>query len=278
MKRVTSIALSFEKTDFGPVLFGGDLEGGIRLISELGFPAVEISIRDPGLVDRRWLHRLLSETGISISGIATGQAYYNDGLSLTDLKPERRRVCFDRLKHQVDLVAEFGGCLIVGGIRGVLSRDPGEREMQEEAFYSGFRELADFARKVGVTIALEPINRYETNMINTVSEGLDALARLGCDNVGLLVDTFHMNIEEPRIADSIRRAGRAVVYVHIADSNRWAPGFGHTDFGEVLAALDEIGYEGPISAEILPCPTAEEAAMAVARFWKERSTGGARRT
>lgn len=271
MKRIKSIAVSLEKTGFGPVLFGGNLERGVRLARDLGFSAVELSIRDPSRVDRCWLRRLLTETGVSVSGIATGQSYYSDGLSLTDFEPEKRKTCLSRLKGQVDLAAEFGALVIIGGIRGILAESPKDRRIQEEAFYNSLLGLADYARKAGVTLVIEPINRYETNMINTVSEGLIALTRLGQKNIALLVDTFHMNIEEPCIAESIRKAGRVVAYVHIADSNRWAPGFGHIDFSEILAALDEIGYDGPISAEVLPRPTPEEAIRAVAKFWESQS-------
>lgn len=274
MKPLTSVALSFEKTSFAPVLFGGDLERGVRLAGELGFASVEVSVRDSEVIDHEWLRRLLADGGVSLCGIATGQGYYNDGLSLTDPDPRTRGLCVSRLKGHIDLASEFGAKVIIGGIRGTLSKDGVVRELQEEAFYDGVRLLADYAAGAGITLAVEPINRYETNMINTVEEGLQAVARVALDNVGLLLDTFHMNIEEPEISHSIRTAGRMVVYVHIADSNRWAPGFGHIRFAEIMTALDQVGYDGPISAEVLPLPTDEEAARAVAGFWEEASIGG----
>lgn len=268
MKRPVGVSLSFEKTGFGPVLFSGELERGIRFVSSLGFPRIEISIRDPNEIDRQQLRQLLAETGLSLSGIATGQAYYNDGLSLVDSDPMKRSKCLERLKAQINLASTFGATVIVGGIRGVLSRNPAESETQKTTFYADLEELADYASKVGVNLVIEPINRYETNFINTVSEGLDTISRLGRDNVGLLIDTFHMNIEEPRFRDSILMAGEKVTYVHIADSNRLAPGHGHVDFTEVFEALGEIGYDGPILAEVLPCPTDEDAARAVMAFWE----------
>lgn len=269
MRHSVGVSLSFERTDFGPVLFGGELERGMRFVSELGFPCIEISIRDPNEIDRQRLLHLMAETGLSLSGIATGQAYYNDGLSLIDSDPRKRSICLERLKAHIDLASTFGATIIVGGIRGVLSRDSAERETQKTTFYADLEELVDYASKVGVNLAIEPINRYETNFINTVSEGLDIISRLGRDNVGLLIDTFHMNIEEPRFRDSIHMAGKRVTYVHIADSNRLAPGRGHVDFAEVFEALGEIGYDGPIVAEVLPHPTHEDAARDVMQFWKK---------
>lgn len=266
MRHSVGVSLSFERTDFGPVLFGGELERGIRFVSKLGFPCVEISIRDPNEIDRQRLLHLLGETGLSLSGIATGQAYYNDGLSLVDSDPRKRLECLDRLKAQIHLASTFGATVIIGGIRGVLSRDPAESETQKTTFYKDLEELADYASKVRVNLAIEPINRYETNFINTVSEGLDTITRLGRDNVGLLIDTFHMNIEEPRFRNSILMAGQRITYVHVADSNRLAPGYGHVDFIEVFEALREIGYKGPIVAEVLPRPTHEDAARDVMEF------------
>jgi sugar phosphate isomerase/epimerase len=266
--RKAAIALSLEQTGFAPVLFGGEVERGVRFVAGLGLPAVELSIRDPDAVNRSWLKGVLAENGLSLTGIATGQAYYNDGLSLTAPDEARRTAAFARLKRQVELASELGAAVIVGGIRGALPDDPVEQARLEETFYAGLQDLADYARSHGVSLALEPINRYETNLINTVGEGLEALARVGRKNFGLLLDTFHMNIEEPGLGDSIRTAGQAAVYVHVADSNRWAPGKGHLPFGEVWEALDAIGYQGPVSAEILPRPTSEEAARTAAGFLK----------
>ncbi len=269
-----SIALSFERTSFGPVLFGGDIERGLGVVSRLGFSRVELSVRDPQAIDRQWLRRLLDENRLAVSGIATGQAHYTDGLSLVDLDPKRRSMCLDRLKAQIDLAAELGAQVIIGGIRGVLSMDPAERKKQEAAFLAGLHGVSEYGHRVGVSLALEPINRYETNLVNTVRDGLEVLRQVNAPNMGLLVDTFHMNIEEPDICGSVRTAGEKMCYVHVADSNRWAPGCGHTDFCKVLSTLDEIQFGGPISAEVLPRPTDEEAARAVARFWSTRKSEG----
>ena len=101
---------------------------------------------------------------------------------------------------------------------------------------------------------LEPINRYETNVINTVEQGLEFIERTGLGSLKLLPDTFHMNIEERSLENSIRMAGDKLGSLHLADSNRWAPGMGHLDFKGVLSALQEIGYQGPLGVEVLPEP------------------------
>jgi sugar phosphate isomerase/epimerase len=97
-------------------------------------------------------------------------------------------------------------------------------------------------------------------VVNTVTEGLELLTEVDAANLGMLLDTFHMNIEEPALEASIRRASERMFHVHVADSNRWHPGAGHIDFKRVVDVLQKIRYAGFISAEILPLPDADTAA------------------
>jgi sugar phosphate isomerase/epimerase len=106
----------------------------------------------------------------------------------------------------------------------------------------------------------EPLNRYETNLFHRVGETLDFLAPLRTQNVKLLGDLFHMNLEEADLAAAVRQAGAKLGHVHFADSNRQAAGFGHTDFAPIAEALRQISYHGYASAEILPLPDADTAA------------------
>ena len=109
--------------------------------------------------------------------------------------------------------------------------------------------------------ALEPLNRYETDLVHTVAEGLDLLRRVGADNLGLLLDTFHMNIEEPVIEDGIRACGNRIFHFHVADSNRWYPGAGHLDFASIVQSLSASGYRGYVSGEFVPMPDADTASQ-----------------
>jgi sugar phosphate isomerase/epimerase len=122
------------------------------------------------------------------------------------------------------------------------------------------QECSRAAAEQNVRLALEPINRYETSLINSTGQGLELIERVGAENFGLLLDTFHMNIEEPRIEASIRRCGERIFHFHVADSNRWHPGGGHLNFGSILGALGETGYTGWVSGEFLPVPDASVAA------------------
>ena len=122
------------------------------------------------------------------------------------------------------------------------------------------RECSNAAHPYGIRLALEPINRYETTLINDTAQGLELIERVGVDNFGLLLDTFHMNIEEPVIEDSIHMCGEHIFHFHVADSNRWYPGAGHLDFASILAELNATNYRGWVSGEFIPKPDAFTAA------------------
>jgi sugar phosphate isomerase/epimerase len=125
------------------------------------------------------------------------------------------------------------------------------------------------AEKQGVYLWIEPLNRYETNLINRIEEGIRLIEEVGSKNLGLLPDTFHMNIEERSIEDSLRKSIPYFRHVHIADSNRWAPGCGHLNFKSILETLREIGYQGFLSMEILPQPNPDEAAKLAMEFFRK---------
>jgi sugar phosphate isomerase/epimerase len=159
----------------------------------------------------------------------------------------------------VSVARRLGALLIVGLIHGPIPPET-DRALAEERLLEGLGTVARAAGTAGVRLVIEPINRYETNWLNTVEEVLDLIGRLGEDNVGVLPDTFHMNIEEADVPAALRRGGARVWHVHAADSNRRAPGWGHLDFGPVVRALGEMGYGGFLSAEILPQPGVLDAA------------------
>ncbi len=113
---------------------------------------------------------------------------------------------------------------------------------------------------------MEPINRYETDFIFSAADGMRLVEDLDCDNFGLMLDLFHMNIEDVSIEGGLRQAGDRLWHVHIADSNRRYPGSGHLDFGSIFATLEDMGYGDYISAEMLPLPDPDNAAQKTIEF------------
>jgi sugar phosphate isomerase/epimerase len=210
-------------------------------------------VRDPSEINASQLANQLSNYGLRVSALATGQNCLHEGLCLTAAPMEVRTQAIQRICEIINLANELESALIIGGVRGGFSRTPPPAD--EYAWtIEAVSECVRYARLRGVPTLLEPINRYETNFVNTIVDGLQLLDEVGEPTFKLLADTFHMNIEEADIPASLRQAGERIGYVHIADSNRRAPGQGHTDFRTIFQTLARIGYCGPVSAEMLPLP------------------------
>jgi sugar phosphate isomerase/epimerase len=254
-----SIVLSTQPAQFQAATFKGDLEKNLAYIASLGYDGVELAIRDPELLNFDHLEALVARYSLRVPAIGTGQAWGEEGLSFTDPNPEVRSAAIERLKSHIPVASRFGAVIIVGLIRGIVK--PGVDHAQAMDWLAeALRDCSAAARLHGIRLALEPINRYETTLINNATDSLSLIERVGAENFGLLLDTFHMNIEEADIEASIRACGERIFHFHVADSNRWYPGAGHLDFASLLKALYATGYEGWVSGEFLPQPDARAAA------------------
>ena len=254
-----SIVLSTHAARFEAVALKGDFEANIARIAGWGYDGVELAIRDPQLVDAEALEKVVSAPGLKVPAIGTGQAWGEERLSFTDPDPQVRRAAIERIKSHIPLAERFNAIIILGLIRGVTPQGQAhDRSMRY--LVESLQECTGSAAPHGVRFALEPLNRYETDLIHTVSEGLNLLDQVGANNLGMLLDTFHMNIEEPRIEASIRLCGKRIFHFHVADSNRWYPGAGHLDFKLILETLAATGYPGWVSGEFLPKPDVETSA------------------
>jgi sugar phosphate isomerase/epimerase len=254
-----SIVLSTQPAKFEAVAFKGDFEGNVSKIAGWGYDGLELAIRDPALVDPDALLRVVSAHGLEAPAIGTGQAWGEEGLSYTDPDPSTREAAIARTLAHIPFAARTGAVIIIGLLRGSVK--PGVSQAQAMDWLVGaLQESCAEARPHGVRLALEPITRYETTLVNNVAQGLGLLERVGAENMGLLLDTFHMNIEEAVIEQSIRAAGDRIFHFHVADSNRWYPGAGHLDFPSMLTALYDTGYAGYVSGEFMPLPDADTAA------------------
>jgi sugar phosphate isomerase/epimerase len=261
-----SISMTPGKPKFAPLVFTGGISTPLPLIAELGYDAIELHIGDPDAIDRAALRKALDAHRLSVSAIGTGLAFGEDGLSWADSDPGVRHNAVERVTGFVDLASEYGAALSIGLIRGHLQLGrPELAERQKRWILEACRECAGHADGTGAILAIEPINRYETNYIHTVPEAIDFVKAVDAPSVGILADTFHMNIEDVSITESIDCAGKLLSHVQLSDSNRRAPGFGHLDVPGVISALREVGYDRYLSFEVLPLPSpAEAAAQAIA--------------
>ena len=251
-----SIVLSMQPTSFSALAYKGQLEKNIAKIKNLGYDGVELAVRDPNLVNLEKISKIIDEYGLTVPAIGTGQAYREEGLSFTDPDTSIREKSIQRIKDQINFASHFQAIVIIGLIRGKVQRDV-DRNQAMKWFELALIKCMDLADKKGVKLVIEPINRYETDLVNTVVECLELINKIGNENIGLLFDTFHANIEEVSIEESIRKASNSLFHFHVADSNRWAPGYGHLDFGKIINVLKKIEYGSFLSAEILPLPDPE---------------------
>lgn len=239
------------------VVFRG-FETCIPKAAELGFNGVELALKRRSEIDETRLEQLLDEHGIEVSCISTGQVYADSGLTLTAENTGRREEVVAIFKELIDLAEHFGGMVNIGRVRGQIGDRP--PEYVNALFCETVGALCDYAASKQVTLMLEPVNRYECDFINSVEEGMALLKQVNKSNFKLMPDVFHMNIEDIDIGAELVKHIHHIAYIHLADSNRLAPGQGHTDFRLLFDTLASVRYSGWMSVEILPKPAPDTAA------------------
>ena len=252
--------------------FGDDKMYLAKHVADLGFDILEVCIEDPTRVSASTIRQAAEEAGVGISVCGA----FGPDRDVSHEDSERRQMALDYLKFCIDLAAEVGSPNVIGPMYSATGKTrllPEEvREQQRNWAARGLREAADYAGERGVGLAIEPLNRFETDLVNTVEQGLDLCERIDRDNVGLLLDTFHMNIEEKSIPDAIRAAGLRVRHFHACENDRGAPGSGHVEWNEVLSALGDVGFDGTVAIESFT-PEIQEIARAVST-WRPVARSG----
>jgi len=248
-----------EEARGGPFVFHGDLAEACRKARALGYDAVEVFPPSASAVDPARLRILLNDHGLALAAVGTGAGWVKHRLSLTDPEVSVRCKARDFIKEIIDFAGPFHAPAIIGSMQG--RSGPGAPKPTALGYLADALEiLGEHAHPHGVPLLFEPLNRYETDLANTLGSGVKLLRSLSTLNVRLLADLFHMNIEEVDMADALRAARPHVGHLHFVDSNRRAAGLGHIDFTPIAAALGEIGYDGHASAEALPLPDPDTAA------------------
>lgn len=242
----------------GPFVFHDDLPGSIVTIGKLGFDAVEIFPPSPDALDVAQIGKMTGDAGLKVAAIGTGAGFVVHKLTLIDVETEARRRAIDFVKRIIDVAGALGAPAIIGSMQG--RHADGEREAALDLLATALQTLGQHSSQYQQPLLYEPLNRYETNVFNRQGDAADWLRAGKISNVKLLCDLFHMNIEEADVAAALRHAGDLVGHVHFVDSNRSAPGMGHTDFAPIVRALREINYSGYASAECFPIPDAQSAA------------------
>jgi len=251
----------------GPFVFWDDLPAACAKAAELGFDAIEIFAPDAATVPDTQLRPLLERHRLKLAAVGTGAGWVVHKLQLTHADAAVRERARQFVRGMIDWGARFGAPAILGSLQGRWEGNV-SREQAEDWLRDALNDLGEHARAKGVPLLYEFLNRYETNLFNRVAESVEFLRTLRTDNVRLLADLFHMNIEEASIPAALKRAGGHLGHVHFVDSNRRPAGCGHLDFGPIAAALREIKFDGYASAEAFAWPNSEAAARATIETFK----------
>ncbi len=254
MKSAVTICQVSEAAE-GPFVFHTPLPEAFASAAAAGFDAVELFLPDADFVSVEEIQTLSATYKLSIAAVGTGAGMVRHGLSLFD----KADAALDFIYQMIDFGGKLNAPAILGSMQGRRPADM-TREDAEIRLAENLRKCGERAKQSGVPFIYEPLNRYETNHFNRLADAAEFLDKHNLENVVLLADLFHMNMEETDLPAAIRAAGRHVGHVHYADSNRRAMGLGHTDPTPVIEALREIGFTGFLSAEILPLPDPETAA------------------
>lgn len=251
-------------------LLAGEFTGRLRKAKQMGFDGVELMVVHPEELSISQIRGRLAAEELEVAAVATGAIRTVDDICLLSVNSEVRRLARVRLHALIDFAAALGAPIVtVGGFRGRLAQSG--KGATHKVLVNTLGEAAEMAATRGVRLVVEPLNRYETNIVTNAAEGLALVEEVGHSGLGLLLDTFHMNIEEESFRDSFRMvmdSGR-LWHIHLGDSNRRPPGQGHIDFRAIVHTLIDIGYTGYLSAELLAYPDPDSAAKTTIKFMRQ---------
>jgi D-psicose/D-tagatose/L-ribulose 3-epimerase len=236
-------------------------------VKSMGFDILEIAVENPSFIDGKIIKDILAEN--QLEGIICGVLGADRNICSAD-----PRVVADAktyIRWLVVAAVEIGSAVVCGPLYSAVGKQHLEDEKARAAEWdravSGIREMAQYADPKGVKLALETLNRFETDMLNVVSQALAFISQTGMDNVGLHLDTFHMHLEEKSSAAAIRLANDKIYHFHACENDRGVPGTGQVRWNEIAGALQSVHYQGPVVIESFTNQV-REIARAVS-IWRE---------
>jgi D-psicose/D-tagatose/L-ribulose 3-epimerase len=241
--------ISTYPTPFGPIVSkDGNLEASLKLQLKYGYEGADLFVKDTDEKTLKLYKRMFSDYGqsvVTLIAIFLGE----NGVKLSQTDEKLRARDIDLFKHQLDNVKTIGAKgIALGFIRGTHLENEREGDALKRIAES-LHILGEYADSIGTTIMLEPINRYEINTLNRATDAVDFIKDNDLKGVSLLLDLFHMNIEEKSIYDSILYSKGLISNIHTPDSNRYAIGEGHFDFKKIISTLREADYDDFMTLE-----------------------------
>lgn len=221
----------------------------IPKVKEIGYDVFEVAAEELDLVDWRLLKKMCDDLGLDIT--LSGAFGLTRDISSEDASV--RKAGMDYISDCLNICEILGSTKFGGPVYSAVGKTrfltEEEKKAERERCFQSLKVVAGQARDSGVVIGLEPINRFENDMINTVDQALSLISEVDSKNIRLLIDTFHANIEEKSIPAAIRKAGASLCHIHGNENDRGTPGTGHTDWAGIKSALNETGYDDMIVIE-----------------------------
>jgi sugar phosphate isomerase/epimerase len=238
------------KYAYNMLVYGSEpLDLGIQRIAKYGYDFVEV-VGEPTTTSIPFVQQALAENNI---GVSTVISIFTPERDLVSSNESIRENTIKYLKSNIDFAVQLGAKIVTLTPTACMKIRPEvAREIEWDWAVAGALEAASYAKENGVRIAVEPWNRYESYLINRLDQSIDFCKQVDSSGIGVMADTFHMAIEDSDIPAAITRAGKSLIHVHLADSNRAAPGRGHLNFTDIVRALNQIDYKGVCSFELLP--------------------------
>ena len=230
-----------------------------------GFDGFEVPVFEPAKFQAGSIRRALAENDLE----CTVCAILPNGMNPTSEDAEIRRQTRQHLADTIKLAADLGSNLMAGPVYSPIGYLPGRRRTSDEWQWAVecFQSLGEILQSHQIDLALEPLNRFETYFLNTAADAIMFCEAINDSSIGVLLDTFHTNIEEKDVAAAFRTTGKRLKHVHACENDRGVPGTGHVDFVGIAAALKEIRYEGWITIESFGYSHKELAAAAA--IWRD---------
>ncbi|MBF0432017.1 MAG: sugar phosphate isomerase/epimerase [Fibrobacteria bacterium] len=256
-----SYALATPETEDAKILAArGGLEENFKMLSDLGYPGIELMIRDPKKLDVGEIKDLCKEYNIEITSVSTGQLRKELGLQLCSIDAGVWSQTIDKTLEVIDFTAEFNTQMNIGTLRGTMPIETSESVRAKEQAVIALNKLLDYSQTKKMNIALEPQNRYTINWLNNAGETLEFINCFSQKNLKMVFDAYHWLLEEPSLYASLIKAYSYVSHVQFSDSNRLAPGWGQMNYPDIVRVLRALNYTGYITIECNQTPDTYQAA------------------
>lgn len=240
--------------------FQGSISYTFGRLGELGYDGVELMTLNPRELNWDIVKREAAKNKLDIVMVCTGEIYGQEKLSFMDKNPEIRAWARSRVKEVIDFASYVGAFINIGRVRGQYCGEL-PREVSYGYAIEAFKDISEYAGKKEVKIALESVTIMQTNFINTVEEAVKVVEDVDNEYFRIMMDVFHLNIEEKDMLETIKKYSKYNIHVHLADNNRRYPGHCGLDFEKILSTFKETGYDGAFCTEIFQIPDQETAAI-----------------